>query len=143
MRVLIVCSGNIARSPTLAALLQARRPDLTVTSAGLSQHAGGKRMARRMRDYLATVGLRAQAEHHRSRGFEAALAQDDPHLIIATTEHHAELVQSRCRVLCQTTEHVNDPAFGGAEGYAAAWTQLQRIAEQLEQTLPRSEDTHD
>ena len=34
MRVLFVCLGNICRSPTAEAVLRAKRPDLTIDSAG-------------------------------------------------------------------------------------------------------------
>lgn len=34
-RILVVCDGNICRSPTVAAMLQAARPEKTVESAGL------------------------------------------------------------------------------------------------------------
>ncbi|MBF1801814.1 low molecular weight protein-tyrosine-phosphatase [Alloalcanivorax profundimaris] len=34
-RILVVCDGNICRSPTVAAMLQAARPEKTVASAGL------------------------------------------------------------------------------------------------------------
>lgn len=34
-RVLVVCDGNICRSPTAAALLAAQKPELQVSSAGL------------------------------------------------------------------------------------------------------------
>lgn len=50
--VLVVCQGNICRSPFAAALLSARRPDLAVRSAGLAAgegapaEAGARRVAR-------------------------------------------------------------------------------------------------
>lgn len=39
-RILIVCTGNICRSPVAEALLKARLPDTTVESAGLSALVG-------------------------------------------------------------------------------------------------------
>jgi len=34
-RVLVICDGNICRSPTVAAMLTALKPDLSIASAGL------------------------------------------------------------------------------------------------------------
>ena len=34
-RILVVCDGNICRSPTVAAMLAAARPDKRISSAGL------------------------------------------------------------------------------------------------------------
>lgn len=34
-RILVVCDGNICRSPTVAAMLQSLRPEKSITSAGL------------------------------------------------------------------------------------------------------------
>ncbi len=34
-RILVICDGNICRSPTVAAMLKALKPDLAISSAGL------------------------------------------------------------------------------------------------------------
>ncbi|WP_206001759.1 low molecular weight phosphotyrosine protein phosphatase [Paraburkholderia aromaticivorans] len=39
-RVLVVCYGNVSRSPTAQALLQLALPDITVTSAGVGARNG-------------------------------------------------------------------------------------------------------
>lgn len=39
-RILIVCTGNICRSPVAAAMLQSRLPQLSVSSAGLGALVG-------------------------------------------------------------------------------------------------------
>jgi protein-tyrosine-phosphatase len=63
MRVLVLCHGNINRSPFVAALIAHHRPGWIVTSAGLHTKLG-RRASRKARAAAAKRGL--SLETHRS-----------------------------------------------------------------------------
>jgi protein-tyrosine-phosphatase len=64
MRILVVCHGNINRSPFAEALIRHLRPEFSVLSAGLHTH-DGRRAARRARESAIRHGIDLEA--HRSR----------------------------------------------------------------------------
>lgn len=55
MMVLILCHGNLNRSPAAEVILRRLRPELEVVSAGLKTR-GGLRVAKKMRDALRRAG---------------------------------------------------------------------------------------
>ncbi len=84
-RVLVVCHGNICRSPFAGALLAARRPELQVRSAGLSAKEGSpaeEAAQRGARDFGIDLGT-----HAAHRIGEQDLAWTD--LILGMEGHHA------------------------------------------------------
>ena len=89
--VLIVCTGNICRSPLAAALLAARAPGLRVASAGTQAPAGAPA------DPLSVASGQRRgvdlAAHRARRLDEALLAEHD--LVLAAEQHHVEAVTAR------------------------------------------------
>ncbi|MFC3392563.1 low molecular weight protein-tyrosine-phosphatase [Aidingimonas halophila] len=64
--ILVVCSGNLCRSPVATALLQVRLPGRVIRSAGLSANLQeGLGVASTARELAEADGLNVQ--HHRSR----------------------------------------------------------------------------
>lgn len=63
MRVLVLCHGNICRSPFAAAAIASLRPGWTVTSAGLGA-TPGRRAAKKAREAAERYGL--DISNHRS-----------------------------------------------------------------------------
>lgn len=86
-RILIVCTGNICRSPVAAAMLQSLRPHLTVHSAGLGALVGQPVDAQALR--LAEAdGLDVDA--HEARQLNAdLLAQADLVLVMSDGQRQA------------------------------------------------------
>ena len=72
-RILVVCDGNICRSPTVAAMLAAARPEKRISSAGLVGLEGHD-MDPTARDVAAAQGL--ECGPHQGRKLDRALCQD-------------------------------------------------------------------
>lgn len=81
-RVLILCTGNICRSPIAAARLAGLRPDLSVASAGLGA-ATGRPVDPRMARAAAAMALPWPQDHHACQ-FTAGLGRG--HDLILTME---------------------------------------------------------
>ena len=62
MRVLVVCHGNICRSPVAGVLLASLRPDWVVTSAGMGVKHEGRGASKKARDAASRLGL-SLADH--------------------------------------------------------------------------------
>lgn len=136
MRVTVVCTGNVARSVALAALLGPLRPDLDVDSAAVGTKAkNGRRAARQMRLLLTYAGHGQLAEDHRSRVW-ADLPRPDLTVACAPVHltHLHRLDPAAPTVLANPT--IPDPAFGGAAAYDRAWPLLVQAARHLATTLP-------
>ncbi len=73
MRVLVLCHGNINRSPFVAALIARECPAWDVTSAGLKTR-DGRRASRKAREAAAERGL--DLSEHRSRQVTLRALQD-------------------------------------------------------------------
>ena len=137
MRVTIVCTGNVARSPALAALLAARRPDLDVTSAAVGLRAKpGRRMARPMRDRLTAAGHADAAEQHRS----ALLAPDPADVVVAVAPIHSRRLADSGYpgAVLALDPAIPDPAFGGEAAYETVWPMLVGAADYLSTLLPEA-----
>ncbi|EWH02436.1 low molecular weight protein-tyrosine-phosphatase [Halomonas sp. BC04] len=90
-RILIVCTGNICRSPVAAAMLQQRLPHLTVTSAGLGALAGQSVDAQARR--LAEAN-RLDVSSHQARQLDTdLLAEAD--LVLVMTDGQRQAVAKR------------------------------------------------
>ncbi len=73
-RLLAVCTGNVARSPLLAAMVEARDPAWRTRSAGTHASGGQAVSARTLAAWAAVTGLPDRAlRAHRSQGLDADL----------------------------------------------------------------------
>ena len=86
-RILIVCTGNICRSPVAQAMLQQRLPNLTVKSAGLGALVG-QPVDERARRLAEADGL--DVASHQARQLDAdQLAEADLVLVMTSGQRQA------------------------------------------------------
>lgn len=130
--MVVVCTGNVARSPALAAVLQKRFPRDQISSAAVGRKAvAGLPVKRPMREIMQREGLGWYAERHRSTLL--AELEWEPDLIVCCAAVHMTRVKEICpgvpRTLCDPV--IPDPAFGGVEGYERAWELIQAAADDI------------
>lgn len=87
--LLVICTGNAARSVMAGAFLHAHRPDLSVMTAG-TLTVDGQPISWRTREALSRVGL--SAPHHRSTQIEQHHI-DASSLVIAMAPEHVEWIR--------------------------------------------------
>jgi protein-tyrosine phosphatase len=139
MRVLMVCLGNICRSPMAEAVLANLRPDWTVDSAGTGGWHAGERPDHRTLSELQRHGI---ATRHRGR--QVAVGDfTDFDLILAMDRQNLRDLQ-RLRPAGATARlellgahdpdgvaEVPDPYHDGPEAFAAIYRQITRCCTDL------------
>lgn len=148
--VVVLCTGNVARSAALGILLADARPDLDVTSAAIGANAtAGRRMAKPMRERFADSPLAAKAESHRSRLLvDAFAARKHIDILICTAAVHVRRLTAVTRELgidrpppyWLLDPPLPDPAFGGRPAYAQVWPMIQGAAQTVARHLPPNDD---
>lgn len=125
--VLMVCSGNICRSPTAQAVLERRLAELgldrmvAVDSAGLEGHHVGEAPDKRSQKHASLRGYDLSGQRARRvepqdfERFDLLLAMDRGHLASLRKRCPPEL-QDRIALLLGDAE-VPDPFYGGPAGF--------------------------
>ncbi len=88
--ILVICTGNICRSPAIERLLAARLPDVLVSSAG-THAVVGHPMSAPMVPLVEAAG--ASAAGFSARQLTAALLSDVDLVVTAAREHRAAVVE--------------------------------------------------
>lgn len=89
MSILVICTGNAARSVMAGARLEDRRPHLVVETAGTFT-VDGQPISWRTREALRSIGL--SAPQHRSKQIEGHHV-DRAELVIALAPEHVEWIR--------------------------------------------------
>jgi len=140
-RILVVCTGNLCRSPMVMALLQARlardddRRDWQVASAGVWAVEGAS---------ASTHGIEEMAERgidlsrHRARPVSRQLVEAAD-LVLVMTQHHAEALEAAfpgqaCKVhllseMVGRRYDIQDPYGGARSEYTCVARELEQLIE--------------
>jgi len=160
IRICFVCLGNICRSPMAAAILRRRLYEagladaVTVESAGTGRwHVGGPADPRTLAA-LRNRGL--DADDHRARQFTSASFDDYDLVLALDRDNMAELHLlapddgSRTKIqmlraydpmaLASGDLDVQDPYYGGDDGFDRVIDQIEPAVDGLVQTLRRELD---
>jgi protein-tyrosine phosphatase len=144
MRVLMVCLGNICRSPmaegVLWSIAQERNLNLEVDSAGTANYHVGEspdhRAIRCMKEYGIDIsGLRGrQFNKHDFESFDHILVMDQSNLrnVLALAENDSQRSKVKLMLSYSSTSKaldVPDPWYGGMEDFHNVYAMLTDAAE--------------
>lgn len=107
-RVLVVCTGNICRSPLAEVLLRAQLDalgagaDVTVTSAGTRALVGHPMTRQAARQALEVGARTSDVARHTARQLDESLLAGADLVLAMTRAHRREIVQLRPQVLATT-----------------------------------------
>lgn len=138
-RVLVLCYGNICRSPVAGNLLQAALPDAEIVSAGLHEQSN-----RATPDaWAAVVGqtLDIDLRDHRSRSVDAGIIAWAELIIVMDAKNWRELHQrypeamERTVMLGITTDRRNRPAAEVPDPFSLEPSRMEPVAQLLKQCI--------
>lgn len=152
IRVLFVCLGNICRSPTAEAVMQAKIADagledqISCDSAGTIGYHAGEAADSRMREHGSRRGYQLLSRSRKVtpedfEDFDLIFAMDDDNQrdLLALAGPHGDKVR---RIVDCCTRHradaVPDPYYGGAAGFEQVLDLLEDACENLLDELRQS-----
>lgn len=139
-KILVVCVGNICRSPTAERLLKQYHPQLTVGSAGLGALVGKGAEATAM---SVAADHQLSLEGHCARQVTGRLCRDYDLILAMEKRHIASLhelaPEMRGKVMLfghwDNEREIPDPYRKSREAFEAVYTLLERSARQWAQAL--------
>ena len=141
--VLVVCVGNICRSPAGERLLRAKLPGMRIESAGLAAMVG-EPASRTMVEVAAEHGI--SLDGHVSRQFTAALGGDFDLILTMEAGHRREIASNFPHLTGKTllfgkwlpATDIPDPYRLSRSFYEAVYTQIEASSEEWARRLRRS-----
>ena len=138
-RILIVCKGNICRSPTAAVVLHkkiiARKLDIEIDAAGTEDYHVGSPPDKRSINHAAKRGYDLSRRRARQvtisdfEYFDLILAADESNIDelrrLCPSEHQTKLA------LFLGTQNLPDPYYSGAEGFELVLNLVEQRADAL------------
>lgn len=133
-RILVVCVGNICRSPALERLLQSRLPDKQVSSAGLGALVG-KPIDAEMKKQLLEGGV--DPEGHAARQLNRDMLNQADIVLVMEPGHRKAIADILPGAMAKTflagkwlgDESVGDPYRKSPEVFAICFAQLVECAD--------------
>jgi len=136
-RVLVVCHGNICRSPFAATVLAGRIPALEVRSGGLAANDAAPADPTAVR---VAARLGHDLSGHRSRALSRA-DLEDPHLVLVMEAAQAAAFRARAPKLARRVYLLGDflatPPFDIADPWGCPEEVFERIFAQIDAALER------
>nr|WP_237467858.1 low molecular weight protein-tyrosine-phosphatase [Vibrio stylophorae] len=152
--VLVVCTGNICRSPTGEAVLRAKAQQhqlaLQVDSAGIEAFHQGESPDARSAAAAALRGYTFQGMHSRPiclqdyQHFDLILAADRGHLAAMQRQcpvEHLHKLKCFMAVLPHLHQDIADPYYGGSAGFERVLDQIEMAAEAWCQAFAQGKDS--
>ena len=149
MKILMVCLGNICRSPLAEGIMQKRANELNldiyVDSAGTSAWHEGEKPDRRSIEIANKYGV--DISKQRSRPFTAAdfdefdyifamdLSNYSDIIAQARNEHETKKVHLLLSYAQMNTNEVPDPYYGGVNGFETVYKMINEACERVLKTL--------
>lgn len=132
--VLVVCDGNICRSPTVAAMLREQRPEKTISSAGLVGREGHD-MDATARAVAASNNL--ECGDHSGRKLTAELCRDADLILVMEARQRDEIIERFPEASGKTflLSHWNgggdipDPYRRGREAYGRIYPMMRQAVD--------------
>ncbi|HGL5376324.1 TPA: low molecular weight protein-tyrosine-phosphatase Wzb [Citrobacter farmeri] len=139
-KILVVCVGNICRSPTAERLLKQYHPQITVESAGLGALVGKEADAAAK---SVAAGHQLSLEGHCARQVTGRLCRDYDLILAMEKRHIASLhelaPEMRGKVMLfghwDNEREIPDPYHKSREAFEAVYALLERSARQWAQAL--------
>lgn len=144
MKVLMVCLGNICRSPMAQGVLEKKASesgiDIFVDSAGTANYHEGEAPDQRAINKAAENGI--DISYYRGRQFQIEDFEEFDHIFTMDAENHKNILaltedsakQEKVRMILNLTSpnsnmSVPDPYFGGEEGFENVYQLLDAACE--------------
>ncbi|SFC52616.1 protein-tyrosine phosphatase [Kosakonia oryzae] len=139
-KILVVCVGNICRSPTAERLLKKYQPGLTVASAGLGALVGRGADANAV---SVAADNQLSLEGHCARQVSGAMCREYDLILVMEKRHIASLCEiapeMRGKVMLfghwDNEREIPDPYRKSREAFEAVYTLLDQSARQWAQAL--------
>lgn len=156
LRVEVTCLGNICRSPMAHVVLEQRladaglADDVVVTSSGTGGWHEGEPMDERAATALSAAGY--DPTRHRARTFTTDTYAEADLMLAMDARNHADMTElaptvadaERVRMFrsfdpeaAPGDDEVEDPWYGGAEGFQQVLTMVERTSDAIVAAVPR------
>lgn len=156
LRVEVTCLGNICRSPMAHVVLEQRladaglADDVVVTSSGTGGWHEGEPMDERAATALTAAGY--DPSRHRARTFTTDTYAEADLMLAMDARNHADMTElaptvadaERVRMFrsfdpeaAPGDEEVEDPWYGGAEGFQQVLAMVERTSDAVVAAVPR------
>lgn len=143
-KILMVCLGNICRSPLAQGLLESKCKDGTVVdSAGTAAYHVGNPPDPRSIAVAHKNGI--DISHYRARKFVAEDFKNFSHIYVMDHSNYDNVIalakteeeKEKVRLILPSQEEVPDPYYGGAEGFDHCFSLLDEACNQIANNLQK------
>lgn len=142
MKILMVCLGNICRSPLAEGIMKTKLPEnFKVDSAGTGSWHVGKLPDERSVDIAQKHGI--DITDQRARQFNTEDFDTYDLIFVMDESNYSDVLKmadneeqaSKVKMFLPNSEDVPDPYFGGTEGFQTVFDMLDEASEQIAEEL--------
>lgn len=142
MKVLMVCLGNICRSPLAEGILSAKvGKEFSVDSAGTSNWHVGKSPDKRSVAIAKKYGI--DISHQKARQFQSKDFADFDVIFVMDQSNYADVLalakneaeRKKVRLILDENQEVPDPYYGGEDGFEMVYQMLDQATNQFLESI--------